>query len=158
MDAIRVLIVDDHTVVRDGLSSMLGREPDFDVVGEAKDGHEAIAKALALRPDVVLMDLRMPELDGVEAMRQIGVQGSATNFLVLTTFDTDDYIFKAIEAGARGYLLKDASREELFRAVKAIAKGESLIQPAIAARVLDRVAKLTRREEAKERGPLGTRI
>lgn len=150
MDAIRVLIVDDHTVVRDGLSSMLGREPDFDVVGEAKDGHEAIAKALALRPDVVLMDLRMPELDGVEAMRQIGVQGSATNFLVLTTFDTDDYIFKAIEAGARGYLLKDASREELFRAVKAIAKGESLIQPAIAARVLDRVAKLTRREEAKE--------
>ena len=150
MDAIRVLIVDDPTVVRDGLSSMLAREADFDVVGEASDGHEAVRRARELRPDVVLMDLHTPGQDGVEAMRQIGPESPETKFLVLTTFDTDEYIFQAVEAGARGYLLKDASREELFRAVRAVAKGESLIQPAVAARVLDRFAQLTRRDDPKE--------
>ena len=144
MDAIRILIVDDHTVVRDGLSVMLGRVEDFAVVGEARNGAEAVEQALQLKPDVVLMDLRMPELDGVEAMRRIGAEATDVKFIVLTTFDTDEYIFDAIEAGAKGYLLKDASREDLFRAVRAVHGGESLIQPGVAARVLDRFAQLSR--------------
>lgn len=144
MDDIRILIVDDHTVVRDGLSVMLGREEDFAVVGEARNGLEAVEQALHLKPDVVLMDLRMPELDGVEAMRRIGAEMTDVKFIVLTTFDTDEYIFDAIEAGAKGYLLKDASREDLFHAVRAIHRGESLIQPAVAAKVLDRFAELSR--------------
>ena len=123
MDAIRILIVDDHAVVRDGLSVMLGREEDFAVVGEARNGVEAVEQALHLKPDVVLMDLRMPELDGVEAMRRIGAEASSVKFLVLTTFDNDEYIFDAIEAGARGYLLKDTSREELFHAVRSVHQG-----------------------------------
>ena len=144
MDDIRILIVDDHTVVRNGLSVMLGREEDFAVVGEARNGLEAVEQALHLKPDVVLMDLRMPELDGVEAMRRIGAEMTDVKFIVLTTFDTDEYIFDAIEAGAKGYLLKDASREDLFHAVRAIHRGESLIQPAVAAKVLDRFAELSR--------------
>jgi DNA-binding NarL/FixJ family response regulator len=148
MTPIRVLIVDDHTMVRDGLASMLAREPDFEVVGEAKDGTEAVARAIELKPEVILMDLRMPTMDGVEAMCAIREQEPQAKFLVLTTFDNDEYIFRAIEAGARGYLLKDASREELFRAVRAIHRGESLIQPAVAARVLDRFAMLSRQAAA----------
>ena len=144
MEAIRVLIVDDHTVVRDGLSSMLAREPDFEVVGEASNGEDAVRLAANLTPDVILMDLRMPRMDGVTAMKRIRDAGPDTRFLVLTTFDTDEYIFQAIEAGARGYLLKDSSREDLFRAVRAVHAGESLIQPAVAARVLDRFAQLSR--------------
>lgn len=144
MSKIRVLVADDHTVVRDGISAMLSREPDFDVVGEAADGAQAVELARRLEPDVVLMDLRMPVLDGVEAMVQIAEAGLRARCLVLTTFDTDEYIFRAIEAGARGYLLKDASRDELFRAVRAIHAGESLIQPAVAARVLDRFAQMAR--------------
>jgi len=142
--AIRVLIADDHTVVRDGISAMLSRQPDFEVIGEATNGAEAVDLARRLNPDVVLMDLRMPVMDGVEAMLEISEAGLAARFLVLTTFDTDEYIFRAIEAGARGYLLKDASREELFRAVRAINAGESLIQPAVATRVLDRFAQMSR--------------
>ena len=108
MEIIKILIVDDHTVVRDGLSTILERPRDFVVVGEAKDGLEAVEKARDLTPDVVLMDLRMPEMDGVEAMRRIRAEEPETKFIVLTTFDNDEYIFDAIEAGARGYLLKDA--------------------------------------------------
>ena len=145
MEAIKVLIVDDHTVVRDGLVAMLGREGDFAVVGEAKNGMEAVERARELRPQVILMDLRMPELDGVEAMRRIRAENSEVNFLVLTTYDNDEYIFDAIEAGAKGYLLKGASREELFDAVRAVRRGESLIQPVVAARVLDRFAQLSRK-------------
>jgi DNA-binding NarL/FixJ family response regulator len=141
---IRVLIADDHTVVRDGLSGILSRQPDFEVVGEAANGAEAVDLTRRLEPDVVLMDLRMPVMDGVEAMLQIAAAGLSARFLVLTTFDTDEYIFRAIEAGAKGYLLKDASREDLFRAVRAIHAGESLIQPAVAARVLDRFAQMSR--------------
>ena len=150
MSKIRVLIADDHTVVRDGIGAMLSREPDFEVVGEAADGARAVELAQSLDPDVILMDLRMPVLDGVEAMMQIAGAGLRARCLVLTTFDTDEYIFRAIEAGARGYLLKDASREELFRAVRAINAGESLIQPAVAARVLDRFAQMSRAAEKQE--------
>ncbi len=145
MEAINVLIVDDHTVVRDGLATMFEREREFTVVGQAKNGLEAVEMARALRPDIILMDLRMPEMDGVEAMRRIGAETPAIRFIVLTTYDSDEYIFDAIEAGAKGYLLKDASREDLFEAVRAVHRGESLIQPGVAARVLDRFSELSRR-------------
>ena len=144
MDVIRILIVDDHEVVRDGLAVMLARQEDISVVGEAKNGLEAVEKSLELHPDVVLMDLRMPELNGVEAMRRIRDELPDLKFLVLTTYDTDEYIFEAIEAGAKGYLLKDASREELFQAVRAVHRGESLIEPGVASRLLDRLAQLSR--------------
>ena len=144
MDAIQILIVDDHEVVRDGLAVMLARQEDFSVVGEARNGLEAVEKALELRPDVVLMDLRMPELSGVDAMRRIKDEVADLKFLVLTTYDTDEYIFDAIEAGAKGYLLKDTSREELFQAVRAVHRGESLIEPGVASRLLDRLAQLSR--------------
>ncbi len=144
MDAIQILIVDDHEVVRDGLAVMLARQEDFSVVGEARNGLEAVEKALELRPDVVLMDLRMPELSGVDAMRRIKDEVADLKFLVLTTYDTDEYIFDAIEAGAKGYLLKDASREELFQAVRAVHRGESLVEPGVASRLLDRLAQLSR--------------
>ncbi|MCL5961394.1 MAG: response regulator transcription factor [Chloroflexi bacterium] len=144
MEAIKVLIVDDHTVVRDGLSTMLSRERDFSVVGEARNGLEAVEKARELQPEVVLLDLRMPELDGVEAMRRIRAESPAIKFLVLTTYDTDEYIFQAIQTGAKGYLLKDTSREELFQAIRTVHRGDSLLQPGVAARVLDRFAQLSR--------------
>ena len=144
MDNIRIMIVDDHTVVRDGLSSMLGWHDEFLIVGEAGNGVEAAERYKELQPDIVLMDLRMPEMDGVEAMRRIKEDDPEAKFIVLTTFDTDEYIFDAIEAGAKGYLLKDSSREELFQAVRTVNRGESLIEPGVAARVLDRLAQLSR--------------
>ncbi len=151
MEPIKVLITDDHPVVREGLSAMLNKEPDIQVVGEAENGTEAIDKAKELQPDVVLMDLRMPEVDGVEAMRQIRAADPGIKFIVLTTYDNDEYIFKGIEAGARAYLLKDAPREELFKAIRAVYKGESLIEPAVAGKVLDRFAELSRQAQAPER-------
>lgn len=150
METIKLLIVDDHEVVRDGLTTMLGRQEDFSVVGEARNGVEAVERARELRPEVVLMDLRMPELDGVEAMRRIRAENPDVKFIVLTTYDSDEYIFDAIEAGAKGYLLKDASREELFKAVRAVHSGESLIQPGVATRVLDRFAQLSRQASETE--------
>jgi DNA-binding NarL/FixJ family response regulator len=119
-------------------------------VGEAINGREAIEKARELRPDMVLMDLRMPEIDGIEAMRQIKAENPAMKFIILTTYDNDEYIFKGIEAGARAYLLKDAPREELFKAIRAVSRGESLIEPAIAGKVLDRFAELSRQAQAPE--------
>lgn len=141
---IRILITDDHPVVREGLSAMLSREGDIQVVGEAKDGKEAVVKASELMPDIVLMDLRMPEIDGVEAMRQIRNKHADIQFIILTTYNNDEYIFKGIEAGARAYLLKDAPRDELFKAIRAVSRGESLIEPAVAGKVLDRLAELSR--------------
>jgi DNA-binding NarL/FixJ family response regulator len=123
---------------------MMSRQPDFAVVGEARNGQEALDKARLLQPDLVLMDLRMPEMDGVAAMRRLRDENPDIKFIVLTTYDTDEYIFDAIEAGAKGYLLKDASRDELFQAVRAVYRGESLIEPGVAYRVLDRLAQLSR--------------
>lgn len=146
MDSIRILIVDDHTVVRDGLSAMLGREEDMTVVGEASNGLEAVEQADRLKPDVILMDLRMPELDGVEAMKRIAESVPDAKVLVLTTFDTDEYIFHALEAGAKGFLLKDASRDELFKAVRTVSKGESSMEPGVAAKVLSRFVQLSQNQ------------
>jgi DNA-binding NarL/FixJ family response regulator len=133
---ITVLIVDDHPVVRDGLRGMFAAHPRFDVLGEAGDGAEAIAAAERLRPDVVLMDLRMPRTDGVTAITELARRGVPARVLVLTTYDTDSDVLPAIEAGATGYLLKDAPREELFRAVEAAARGQAVLSPAVATRLM----------------------
>lgn len=146
MTPIRLMLVDDHTVVRDGLASMLSSQEDFEVAGHANNGREAVERVAALRPDVILMDLRMPEMGGVDAMRAISSERPDTRFIVLTTYDDDDHIFQAIEAGAKGFLLKDTSREDLFEAVRAVHRGESGIEPGVAARVLDRFAQLSRQE------------
>jgi len=150
VEAIKIVIVDDHPVVREGISSMLKKEPDFRIVGEASNGLEAVEKARELAPDVVLMDLRMPELDGVEAMTRIKAENSDVKFIILTTFSDDEYIFRGIAAGARAYLLKDAPREELFKAIRAVSRGESLIQPVVASRVLDRLFELSKKTPASE--------
>ncbi len=147
---IRILITDDHYVVREGLAAMLSREGFIDVVGEAENGAVAIKKADELKPDIILMDLRMPEVDGVEAMKQIRKRHPETKFIVLTTYDNDEYIFKGIEAGARAYLLKDSPREELFRAIRAVYRGASLIEPAVAGRVLDRLVELSQQGTTSE--------
>jgi len=150
MSDIRVMIVDDHPVVREGLAAMLDRQEGMKVVAEAADGAAAVQNAAQSNPDVILMDLRMPIMDGVEAMRRIGEQMPSVRFIVLTTYDNDEYIFKGIEAGARAYLLKDSPREELFRAIRAVHRGESLIQPSVASKVLDRFATLSRQSQTPE--------
>ena len=138
MSRVRVLVVDDHPVVRAGLCGMLAAQPDLQVVGEAPDGVEAVALALALAPDVVLMDLRLPRLDGVAATAQIRAQRPLCRVLLLTTYDSDADILRAIEAGATGYLLKDVPREELYQAIRRTAAGESVVAPAVAARLMQR--------------------
>ena len=150
MNTIKLLIVDDHTVVREGIGAMLRREPDFKIVGEASNGLEAVDKARDLSPDVILMDLRMPELDGVEAITRIKADNQEIKFIILTTYSDDEYIFRGIAAGARAYLLKDAPREELFKAIRAVSRGESLIQPVVASRVLDKLAELSRKTPAAD--------
>ena len=137
--SIRILIVDDHPVVREGLAGMLAGQPDFEVVGLAADGQTAVALHQTLAPDVTLMDLRMPGLDGVGAIAAIKAQQPAAHILVLTTYDSDADILRAIEAGATSYLLKDTPREELFRAIRAAAAGESVLAPAVAALLLTRM-------------------
>ncbi|CNG48808.1 response regulator containing a CheY-like receiver domain and an HTH DNA-binding domain [Mycobacterium tuberculosis] len=136
---ITVLIVDDHPVVRDGLRGMFAATTGFEVVGEAADGREAVALAAGLRPDVVLMDLRMPGGGGVEAITELTRRGLPCKVLVLTTYDTDTDTIPAIEAGATGYLLKDAPRDDLFTAVRAAAEGRTVLSPAIASRLVSRV-------------------
>jgi DNA-binding NarL/FixJ family response regulator len=136
---ITVLIVDDHPVVRDGLRGMFAATTGFQVVGEAADGHQAVALAAELRPDVVLMDLRMPGGGGVEAITELTRRGLPCKVLVLTTYDTDTDTIPAIEAGATGYLLKDAPRDDLFAAVRAAAEGRTVLSPAIASRLVSRV-------------------
>jgi DNA-binding NarL/FixJ family response regulator len=138
-EVIRLLIVDDHPVVRDGLRGILSVEVGFEVVGEAQDGAEAVARAGELRPDVVLMDLRMPVMGGVEAIARLREALPGLPVLVLTTYDTDQDVLPAIEAGATGYLLKDAPRDHLVRAVRAAYRGEPVLSPSVAGRLMGRV-------------------
>ena len=138
---IRLLIVDDHPIVRDGLRGVFAADPDFEVVGEAANGAEALERAAGA--DVVLMDLRMPEMSGVEAITRLRRTHPAVRVLVLTTFDTDSDVLPAIEAGATGYLLKDAPRDELIRAVRSAHRGESVLSPSVAGRLMGRVRRPT---------------
>lgn len=139
MDTIKILITDDHPVVREGLAGMLAGQPDFEVIGLAADGEVAVNLYTSLQPDVVLMDLRLPKLDGVGAIQAMRDANSNANILVLTTYDSDADIVRAIEAGATGYLLKDAPREELFRAIRAVATGDSVLAPTVANRIMSRM-------------------
>ncbi|HEY7045592.1 MAG TPA: response regulator transcription factor [Jatrophihabitantaceae bacterium] len=136
---IRLLIVDDHPIVRDGLRGVFSGDPEFEVVGEAGDGLEAIARATALDVDVVLMDLRMPRMGGVEAITELRKADESVRVLVLTTYDTDRDVLPAIEAGATGYLLKDSPREELLRGVRAAFRGEPVLSPSVAGRLMGTV-------------------
>ena len=136
---IRLLIVDDHPIVRDGLRAVFEAETCFEVVGQAEDGIEAVARAVALQPDVVLMDLRMPRMGGVEAIRKLRERAPAIRVLVLTTFDSDTDVLPAVEAGATGYLLKDAPHEELRRAVHAAYLGQAVLAPSVAQKLLGRM-------------------
>jgi DNA-binding NarL/FixJ family response regulator len=136
---LRILLADDHPVVRAGLAGMLGAEPDLQVIGEAADGAQAVALATSLHPDVVLMDLRMPGLDGAAATARIVSEVPGTRVIVLTTYDTDADIVRAVEAGATGYLLKDTPRGELANALRAAARGETVLAPPVAARLVTRM-------------------
>lgn len=139
MTPIRLLVADDHPIVRDGLISVLGTQADFAVVGEAGDGAEALRLARTLRPDVILLDLEMPEMDGAEVLRRLAAAGEQARALVFTAFDTDERIIAAVQAGAQGYLLKGAPREELFNAIRVVHAGGSTLQPVIASRLLRRM-------------------
>lgn len=139
MTTIRLVIVDDHPVVRDGLRGMFAGVPDVEVVGEAADGNQGVEVATAQGADVVLMDLRMPGADGVAAIRQLAARSPRTRVLVLTTYDTDRDVVTAIAAGATGYLLKDSPRDELFRAVRAAHRGESVLAPAVTDRLMSQL-------------------
>jgi DNA-binding NarL/FixJ family response regulator len=136
---IQILIADDHTIVRAGIRGLLETQTDFNVVAEVETGLAAVEQARQLQPNVILMDLRMPEMDGVEAISRIKAAQPEIHILVLTTYDTDADIVRAVEAGATGYLLKDVPREELFRAVRATARGEVVLASAVAARLMGKV-------------------
>jgi DNA-binding NarL/FixJ family response regulator len=154
-DKITILLVDDHPVVRDGLVAILSTQSDFEVVGEAGDGAEAVAQVAELHPDVLLLDLEMPEMDGVAALRQLRQQNMSVRTIVFTAFDTDERILTAVQAGAQGYLLKGVPRQELFNAIRVVHGGGSLLQPIVASKLLQRVSQepepptepLTPREE-----------
>ena len=148
---IRVLVVDDHPVVRQGLMAMLRWEPDIELAGEAADGAEAIRLIVEQKPDVVLLDLRLPLVSGIEVMRRVAGQVPGTRFLVLTTYDTDEYIVPALAAGAHGYLLKDAELADLTRAIRALMQGGAALEPKVAARVLGHLVGDASSEELSER-------
>jgi DNA-binding NarL/FixJ family response regulator len=152
MNPIRILIADDHPVVRDGLVAILSTQPDFAVVGEAADGASVVAQVARLHPDVLLLDLEMPGMDGVAALEALRQQGNAVRTIVFTAFDTDERILGAVRAGALGYLLKGTPREEIFRAVRTVHAGGSLLEPIVAMKVLRQV-----RQPAPAPSPLTAR-
>ncbi|MEU9607953.1 response regulator transcription factor [Streptomyces sp. NPDC048057] len=140
---IRVMIVDDQMMVREGFSVLLNAMPDIEVVGEAVNGREAVAKVAELTPDVVLMDIRMPELNGIEATREIVAAHADSKVLVLTTFDLDEYVYQALRAGASGFLLKDASARQLAEGVRVVAAGEALLAPTVTRRLITEFSRLS---------------
>lgn len=135
-DPIRILVADDHPVVRDGLLAMLGTQPDFLVVGDASTGGEAVEQTALVHPDVILLDLEMPEVDGVEALRRLRATFPEVRVIVFTAFDSDERIVEALRAGAQGYLLKGAPRDEIFGAIRVVREGGSLLQPVVASKLL----------------------
>jgi NarL family two-component system response regulator LiaR len=139
-EVIRVLIADDHAIVRNGIAALLATEKDIEVIGEAPTGKEAVYAAQALQPDVILMDLVMPEMDGIQAIQQIRIKDPAARILVMTSFATDEMVFPAIKSGALGYLLKDSSPEELVTAIHQVYRGEPSLHPQIARRVLQEIS------------------
>jgi len=145
MNRIKILLVDDQTMFREGLRTLISTQPDFEVVGEAANGEEALRLVGQKKPGVVLMDLRMPVLDGVTATRSLHTQNPECKVIVLTTFDDDDSVFDGIRAGAVGYLLKDGPTEKLYEAIRAAAHGESFLQPSIAAKVVSEFSRLSNR-------------
>lgn len=143
MSSIRVLLADDQDLFREGLHTLLSVQPEIDVIDEAKNGEQAVALAVRFRPDVVLMDVQMPILDGVAATRQLKRKVPNCHVIMLTTFDDDEYVFEGLRAGALGYLLKDTSLENLLNAIRAAARGESFLQPSVAAKVVSEFARLS---------------
>lgn len=139
MTTIRILVVDDHPIVRDGLVAVLRTQPDFEIVGEAGDGRAALRLIASQQPDILLLDLEMPDLDGVGVLRALQQDGQMVPAIIFTAFDTDDRIVEAVRAGARGYLLKGAPRDELFHAIRVVYGGGSLLQPVIASRLMQRL-------------------
>jgi len=149
---IRILVADDHPMLREGLVAVLSTQPDFDVIGEAGDGAEVVRLAEALRPDMILLDLEMPDVDGVAALEGLRDAGSEARAIVFTAYDTDERILRSLRAGARGYLLKGASRQEIFDAVRTVHAGGSLLEPGVTTRLLDHV-----REGGEQTEPLTPR-
>jgi DNA-binding NarL/FixJ family response regulator len=138
---IRILVADDHPVVRDGLVAILDTQPDFVVAGQASTGTDVIRQATLLDPDVVLLDLEMPDMDGVQALRQLRAIRPETQVIIFTAFDTDELIVGAVQAGAQGYLLKGAPRDEIFQAIRVVAAGGSLLQPVVASKLMQHISK-----------------
>ncbi len=145
--SIRVVIADDQAMVRAGFRSLLVQEPDIEVVGEAADGEQAVAAVRRFRPDVALMDIRMPNVDGLEATRRLAAVDSATRILILTTFDLDEYVYEGLRAGASGFLLKDASPEQLIAAIHVINEGEAVLAPSVTRRVVEAFSRLPARQD-----------
>lgn len=154
---IKVLVADDHALARGGLRAMLDVQGDLQVVGEAEDGAHAVDEAIRLRPDVVVMDIRMPRLDGIEAIRRLRQHGGAPSVLVLTTFDLDEYVYEALRAGAAGFMLKDAPPGQLAEAVRAVASGDTLLAPAVTRRLVERFVKRPSPERSDELAELTER-
>lgn len=152
--AIRIIVADDHQVVRTGFAELLGTQPDFTVIGTARDGAEAVRLCRELRPDVVLMDVRMPIMDGIEATRQLIRSDGSPRILVLTTFDLDEYVYDALRAGASGFLLKDVTAERLFEAVRVVAAGDALLAPTITRRLIREFALLRPKPDASSTAAL----
>jgi len=152
---VRIIVADDHVVVRTGFAALLETQPDFTVVGTASDGEQAVRMSRELSPDVVLMDVRMPVMDGIEATRQLS-EGPRPRVLILTTFDLDQYVYDALCAGASGFLLKDVTAERLFEAVRVIAAGEALLAPAVTRRLISEFARLRPRPDGAPAPALGT--